>query len=397
MTALRERIRTPDTRVIALFAFLYALALTASSVDLSLTVQTGKQIIGSDLGGTGTYALIGLGAMVSARFGMAAIERFGPRRTFVGAAMICMASGALACYGAFLGAASIFYAGVLLAGLFIGVSNYCRLVVADLCPSVAGVATGSVLTAGIVGACVGPFLVNLVAAGPELAYRGYFVTMVIGVFSLITAMLVRPDFPAHGPTGHPRAKVAPGDERRLWIDGLLAGVSYFAMTVAMTGGPLYVGELALGDGTRALAVQLHLVAMYAPIFAVMYLTDRLGGPHAAAIPGVALGAVLLFTAAAAGAPETVLYTSMAGGGVLWAFAYSAMSVAIAGNTAGVVKPRARGIAEVMSPMGMILGAIASGFLFHTAGFNATYAGLGMVCLALIAGLAARAAKERSPT
>lgn len=64
------------------FAILYAISFSVASLDLSITVRSGQLLTHSNLGGTASYAMIGIGMIVGSRCGMSLINLIGLRKTY---------------------------------------------------------------------------------------------------------------------------------------------------------------------------------------------------------------------------------------------------------------------------------------------------------------------------
>lgn len=80
------------------FAILYAISFSVASLDLSITVRSGQLLTHSNLGGTASYAMIGIGMIVGSRCGMFLINYLGLRRTYALSALLCVASGLLSSF-----------------------------------------------------------------------------------------------------------------------------------------------------------------------------------------------------------------------------------------------------------------------------------------------------------
>lgn len=358
----------------ARFSLLYALALSVAGIDLSITVRSGQDLTGSALGGTFAYVMIALGSIVAARVGMALIHRIGLRTAFVLAGALCSISGVLTSLSTVYRIPLVFYLGLLLVGVFMGLANYHRIVVKDFSAHPSAWDTSIVLLSGIVGAVVGPFLATSLAPTVADFHRAYLVVAVIGLLTAGAALLLPRNVAVRDPA---RATYA-DDRSELRLGAIVGMVSYMAMTLVMTAVPLHAQSTGLAGSAIAGLSQAHMVAMYLPILFVP-MVIRWSSTRVVAFATLALGAVALPISG------NRLMSAMIIAGILWAFGYTAASNMVASSSYGQRVPAARGRAEMLPPLGMIIGSVLAGVLLDVASFAWVVGIAAAICLAGLGG------------
>jgi MFS family permease len=154
------------------------------------------------------------------------------------------------------------------------------------------------------------------------------------------------------------------------------------MLSMMTAGPIMGMTVGRSPAEAALAIQLHMVGMYAPGFFVARLMARVG-ERRIALAGAVIIAVAGFAAAASDALPVYLL-AMCAIGLGWNLAYGGGSALIAASYRTAERGRVQPVAEIL-----IIGAQVAGSL--TASAYTTAAGwrvLGLGCVALGAAVAA---------
>lgn len=392
---------------VARFALLYAISMSIAGIDLALTVRTGFHLTGSSLGGTASYVMIGAGTILGARFGGRLFQGLGVRNTFAVSGACCMISGILTACGSGLQVPALFYAGLLFVGVFIGLSNYHRLLVADFSPRPSAWDTGLVLFAGVIGAVAGPLLADSLAGGPEESFRAYIAVSALGLAAVAGSVILPGSTPPR--LGSPGAEAgaedpavslgeAPDDSDRLRAGAVIGFFSYLIMTVIMTVVPLQAQVDGMAGGGIAVLSQVHLTSMYLPILLASLLLSRLRPIAVSAVSfAVASGLLLLIHLGhdGGGTGFAALLQLMIVSGLLWAFAYTAGSTMVAGSAFGRAHPAARGRAEILPPLGLITGSVSGGFLLESADFHRVVLMTLVVCLVAAVGCAAVWLRPRS--
>lgn len=174
-----------------------------------------------------------------------------------------------------------------------------------------------------------------------------------------------------------------GDRSTLYLGGVLGFFSYVTMTLVMTAVPLEAQRQGLSSSEISGLSQLHMVAMYLPILVVPYFINQFSAQKVA-IWSLGLGglsavcAELLLKDEKANNLELAILMGIAG--VFWAFSFTAASNIVAVNQYGRTHLVARGRAESMPPLGMIIGSILAGALLGSVGFIWVVVFFGIVSL-----------------
>lgn len=363
------------------FGIAYALGLFVAGVDLSISVRAGENLTGSSLGGTAAYVLIALGTIIAARVGAPRLQTIGPKRTYFGAGIICVLSGIATSYAAYAHIAPLFYMGMFLVGIFMGLSNFHRLLVKDYSENANLWDTSLVLLSGVAGSILGPWAAGTIAPSIGEFHKAYQLVVVIGVLTLITSLML----PTHSKIrGKESSNPSAYDDRSaLYLGGVAGMLGYVVMTLMMTAVPLEAQKQSLSSHEIAQLTEMHMVTMYLPIIMVPPLLAKYSSRNieAWALCLGGFGALCVMV----GDPHigrTSLAVLMVIAGSLWAFSYTAASNTVAANHFGQANPSARGYVEMLPPIGMVLGAILAGVLLEHAGF--VYVVLAFVFISIMA-------------
>lgn len=318
-----------------------------------------------------TYVLIALGTIIAARLGMPLIKRLGPRMVYLIAGTTCILSGMATSFAMQKQQIWLFYGGILLVGIFMGLANFHRILVKDFAPQPSPWDTSLVLLSGVVGSIFGPWVAGIVAESPSDFYKAYRVVIGLGILvffaslalpQTIETMLART-------SKDDRSGDHSGDRSTLYLGGALGFFSYVTMTLLMTAVPLEAQRQGLSSSEISDLSQLHMVAMYLPILVVPYLINQFSAQKVA-IWSLGLGGLSAVCAELLLKDENNLELAilMVIAGVLWAFSFTAASNIVAVNQYGRTHLVARGRAESMPPLGMIIGSILAGALLGSVGF-----------------------------
>ncbi|OFQ49687.1 MFS transporter [Corynebacterium sp. HMSC076D02] len=351
------------------FSLLYALSLSVAGIDLTISVRSGQELTRTALGGTMTYVLIALGIIIAARLGMPLIKRLGPRMVYLIAGTTCILSGMATSFAMQKQQIWLFYGGILLVGIFMGLANFHRILVKDFAPQPSPWDTSLVLLSGVVGSIFGPWVAGIVAESPSDFYKAYRVVIGLGILVFFASLAL----PQTIETMLARTSKddRSGDRSTLYLGGVLGFFSYVTMTLLMTAIPLEAQRQGLSSSEISDLSQLHMVAMYLPILVVPYLINQFSAQKVA-IWSLGLGglsavcAELLLKDEKENNLELAILMVIAG--VLWAFSFTAASNIVAVNQYGRTHLVARGRAESMPPLGMIIGSILAGALLGSVGF-----------------------------
>ena len=161
------------------------------------------------------------------------------------------------------------------------------------------------------------------------------------------------------------------------------------MTSMMTAGPIAGMAMGHSEAQAALAVQLHMVGMFAPGFVVARWIGRVGERRIAA-----LGALLLAAAGAAAAASTQTWAFLAAMtlvGVGWNLASSGGSALVTAAYRPSERGRVQPVAELTTTTVQVVGSLSAGVLATVQGWH----GLGLAVVALSITAAAALTRRRS--
>jgi hypothetical protein len=304
----------------------------------------------------------------------AAFARLGRLGAYIVGAAIGVAGGLvclLACERASVGALCV---GAVLIGVGECHAQNYRFGVLLCVPEAAHpIAISWVLAGGVVGAVLGPeYAKHALQLGGLKPFSGIFLVcaaMFAANFGLLIGGrralrgLSRPRHTPQAPAAARRSLVAIFARPRAAAATAIAAIAYGVMVFLMAALPLAMAESGMGFSDSSLAVQLHMVAMFAPSFVTGHAVKRLGAP-----PLEGLGAILL---AAGGVVAHVARGRHRGGvpvfaasqcaiGLGWNLCFVAATATLAAQTRPLERARAQAVndAAVFTTSG-VLGLLAA--------------------------------------
>ena len=353
-------------RVVRHLAVAQAFAVAGSSVDLTLTGIVGSEIAPRPALATVPFSLLFVAAGLTTFLASRSIGRFGHRATFVVAGVVAAVGGTVSALAIARGSFGLFCLGTAIVGASNASVGYYRYLAADTNPEARARAVSTVLAGGLVAALAGPFVATAlrdVTATPYVA--SYLLVAVLGLGAALWNTRLRVPSSVPSPASEPGAPdpTAPRPYGVLWRQPVLllgtaaAVVAALTMLALMTAGPILGLAAGRTPGEAALAIQLHLVGMFAPGFLVPRVIGRLGERRVAALGcAVILGAGL---AAAGGASLPLYLTAMFAVGVGWNLAYSGGSAMIASSYRPSERGRVQPVAEALGIAAQVGGSFAA--------------------------------------
>lgn len=355
-------------RVVRHLAVAQAFAVAGSSVDLTLTGIVGTVIAPRPELATLPFSLLFVAAGLTTFVASRCIGRFGHRATFVVSGVVAAVGGTVSALAIAHESFGLFCVGTALVGASNATVGYYRYLAADTNPDARARAVSTVLAGGLLAALAGPFVATAVRDVTRTPYvASYLLVAVLGLGAAAWNSRLRlpaaptpaePGAPAVGPAGP-----APRPYGVLWRQPVLllgttaAVAAALTMLALMTAGPILGLSAGRTPGEAALAIQLHLVGMFAPGFLVPRVIGRLGEQRVAALGcAVILGAGL---AAAGGAALPLYLTAMFAVGVGWNLAYSGGSAMIASSYRPSERGRVQPVAEVLGIAAQVGGSFAA--------------------------------------
>jgi MFS family permease len=389
-----DRITSPTVRHLAVAQALY---VGSATVDLTVTGIVGQRMAPTPQLATVPFSIIFLAAGLST-FGISrAIGRFGHRATFTTFAAAAAASGCVSAVAVHSGDFWLFCIGTALIGVYAAGSGYYGYLAAESMPTARARAVATVLAGGLAAALVGPFLAT--------GLRNVTATPYVGSYALVAVLGVAAAAWNFRLVAPPKAAIAattsvPAERGRgfiaLWRQPtLIRGVG--AMTLAawtmmamMTAGPIVNHHVGHTEVQSALAIQLHLIGMYAPGFLVARAIGRLGERLIALLGAVLI--VLAGLAAAVGTSLPLYLTAMFIVGVGWNLACSGGTALVASSYRHLERGRVQPVAESLNISAGVMGSLVAAAFASPAGWR----WLGLICAALAAVTGAALAARRAP-
>ena len=377
-----------SARVVRHLAVAQAFFVAASSVDLTLTGIVGAHVAPTPALATLPFSLLFVAAGLTTFAASRAIGRFGHRVTFVASGLVAALGGTVSAVAIAHSSFGLFCLGTAVVGASNATAGYYRYLAADTHPDARARAVSTVLAGGLVAALAGPFLATAlrdVTRTPFVA--SYLLVAALGLGSAAWNSRLRLPAPAAENHAVGVATVAPRSYAELWRQPVLllgataAVVAALTMIALMTAGPILGLSAGRSPGQAALAIQLHLVGMFAPGFLVPRVIGRLGERRVAALGcAIILGAGL---AAAGGAALPLYLTAMFAVGVGWNLAYSGGSAMIASSYRPSERGRVQPVAEVLGIAAQVGGSFAAAGFTTEAGWQSL--GWATAAVALLVG------------
>ncbi|WP_284294745.1 MFS transporter [Luteimicrobium album] len=381
------------------------LAVLGTTVDLTLTGVVGARLAPTRVLATVPFSLIPVAAVVATFVWSRAIGRAGYRRAFAVAPAFAVAAGLVSARAVQLDLFWLFCVGTALVGVYQAGTGYYRYAAAESWPAARARAVSTVLAGGLVAALVGPFLATALAHTTATPYvASYLLVAAAGLAALAwNAFLPR------GLAGLGRAPAAvavpdaaTADVARptaaLWRQPVLLGgvgaasLAAFAMMSMMTAGPLAGTDMGHSADQAALAVQLHMVGMYAPGFVVARWIGRFGERRVALL-GTAV--IVVAGAAAAVSPSMPAFlVAMTAVGVGWNLAFSGGSAMVAASYRPAERGRVQPVAELVTTTAQVAGALSAGALATRSGWPALGLAVALASLAVGSALSRSGRRQR---
>ena len=279
-----------------------AAAQALAGANASVIYATGA-IVGATLSPNRALATLPISVFV---VGMAAgtlpsgylSRRFGRRAAFIAGAGCGVAAGLLGALALLLGSLKLYCLATFMGGLYAAVIQSFRFAAADgASAALRPKALSWVMAGGVFSGVLGPQLVTWTMNiwQPYLFVASYLAQA--GVALVAMAVLAGVELPrpaeAELAAGRPLGTIV--RQRRFLAAAVCGVVAYTLMNLVMTAAPLAMHMCGLALSASNLAIQWHVVAMYAPSFFTGALIARFGAPRV-----VACGFVLTVAAALVG-------------------------------------------------------------------------------------------------
>ena len=352
-----------------------AAAQALAGANASVVYATGA-IIGSTLAPVPAMATMPISVfvvgMALATLPMGIVARTRGRRTAFLLGGGCGVVAGLVGAGALLwGSFPLFCLAALFAGFYGAVVQSFRFAAADgASPAFRPKAVSWVMAGGVFAGVLGPQLVtgtmNLWL--PHLFVISYLAQAGVAVVAMIVLAGVRlpPLTRAEVAQGRPLGAIV--RQPRFVVAVVCGVVSYMLMNLVMTSAPLAMRMCGLPISSSNMAIEWHVIAMYAPSFFTGSLIARFGAPRVAAT-----GLVLLLGTAACGLTGTTTAHFVAGLvllGLGWNFGFVGASALVLEAHRPEERNRVQSFNDFLVFGTMAVGSFASGGLLTSFGWDA---------------------------
>jgi MFS family permease len=375
---------TTSRRDIFLLACCQALLLTNASGLISM-----NGLVGFSLAQTKTLATFGattyvLGSALATMPMSLWMARVGRRAGFMTGALINVAGCGVAAAALAWQSFALFCVATGIIGVYNAVGLQYRFAAAEVAaPADRAKAISLVLAGGVVGGLLGPQTARLGRDWLATPFQGSF--LVLAAFALVALAVqsrVRVPAPSHEErSGRGRSLRVIARQPEFVVAVLAGALGYGLMNLLMTATPIAMSFCGHPFSAAALAIEWHVVAMYAPGFVTGSLIRRFGTLRII-LAGVALTA-LATVIALDGISVAHFVAALALVGIGWNFMYTGGTTLLTETYAPSERSRTQGLNDLVVFATMGVSSLASGALVTTSGWE-TMNRAALPVLALIA-------------
>jgi MFS family permease len=371
---LRPAVGLPATTY--LLSLAQAVNLTCAVIAVTVAAVVGAQLAATPALGTVPYGAQFASVMLCTYPASMLMRRWGRRRVFSGAALVLVAAGAIG----FLAIEQASFTGLVithvLLGVYIACANFYRFAAVDPLPApLKARAMSLVVAGGVLAALLGPFIASALrsVSGFALFAWCYGVFMVLGLATLAIMACWRPPVVAAESASVPAAMAHEGRERtparlvRLAI--FCAAGAYFVMNLLMVQASLVLKDIC-SFAQASQAIQVHVLAMFAPSFFTGSLIARWGLQRV-----LVLGCALLCVALGCGLVPLRYESAWAALfflGLGWNLAYVGGGTLLAQSVSEGSRHRWQGINDTVIAASATLGAFLPAPMLAVLGWRATH-------------------------
>ncbi|MBP2238849.1 MFS family permease [Sinorhizobium kostiense] len=341
----------------------------------SAVVYSTGAIVGNTLAPTPALATMPIsmfvvGMALSTLPAGAIAQRYGRRTAFLVGTSCGVLVGILAAIAVVIGSFWLYCAATLFGGVYAAVVLSFRFAAADCVPAERRPrALSLVMAGGVLAGVIGPQLVNhtMYLWMPYMFAASYLAQAAVAALSALLLIGVRLPTPTkvEAAGGRPLGVIA---RQPRFITAVICGVvSYLLMNFLMTAAPLAMQLCGLSQESSNLAIQWHVVAMYAPSFFTGRLITRFGAPRV-----VMTGLVLTGISAAVGLTGVDVahfWITLIVLGVGWNFGFLGASALVLECHRPEEKARVQSLNDFAVFGMMTLGSFLSGGLLTAYGWN----------------------------
>lgn len=309
-------------------------------------------------------------------------QRYGRRTAFLVGTSCGVLVGLLAAIAVVVGSFWLYCAATLFGGAYAAVVLSFRFAAADCVPAERRPrALSLVMAGGVLAGVIGPQLVNhtMYLWMPHMFAASYLAQAAVAALSALLLVGVRLPTPTKVEAAGGRSLGVIARQPR-FITAVICGVvSYLLMNFLMTAAPLAMQLCGLSQESSNLAIQWHVVAMYAPSFFTGRLITRFGAPRI-----VMMGLLLTGISASiglTGVDVAHFWITLIVLGVGWNFGFLGASALVLECHRPEEKARVQSLNDFAVFGTMTFGSFLSGGLLTAYGWN-TILSLSFIPLAL---------------
>lgn len=321
-------------------------------------------------------------------------QRRGRRAAFLIGTGIGVLGGLVAALALVLGAFWLFCAATFLGGAYAAVVLSFRFAAADCAPPERRArALSAVMAGGVFAGVIGPQLVTFTMYVwlPYMFVATYLAQAAVAAISAFVLLGVRLPMPSAAEVagGRPLGLIA---RQPRFITAVICGVvSYLLMNFLMTAAPLAMRMCGLSQDSSNLAIQWHVIAMYAPSFFTGKLIAQFGAPRV-----VATGFALTAASAVVGLTGVDVghfWLTLILLGLGWNFGFVGASALVLECHRPEEKARVQSLNDFVVFGTMVIGSFLSGSLLTAYGWSTilelSFAPLAVALAALVFAAASR--------
>ncbi len=376
--------------------------MTGAAIQITISGLVGHLLADDKSLATFPNTAYVLGTLVSTMPASMLMRRVGRRRGFQLGALMGLGSAMLAVYAIYERSFWLFCFALMFAGTYQAFAQYYRFAAADTASDeFRPKAISWVLLGGLVAAVAGPQIVIYTKdiLAPVMFAGAFAASAIVAFFGVLVATLIDiPKAPATSPQGEPPRPLRVILGQRKLKTAIFSGmVSYGSMSFVMTATPLAMVACNHSIESAALAIQWHVLAMFAPSFFTGNLIARFGRE-----PIIFIGLLLLGCAGLVAVSGLALWQfnlAMILLGLGWNFGYIGSSTLVTDCHRPEERNKVQAVNEFMV-FGLVAAAsFSSGKLLNTAGWETltiSYLPLVAVAAGLVLMLAIREKTMENP-
>lgn len=313
-----------------------------------------------------------LGSMFTANPLSSFMQRHGRRAGFIVGAAGGALGGALGAYALYVASFPLFLFASFLTGIYMSAQGFYRFAAADAASETfKPKAISYVMAGGLLGAIIGPQLVNVTAQSMVVPFLGTYLAVIglniVGAFLFLLLDVPKPPAAAEGaPFGRTRRELLKTPVIAVAI--ICAVVAYALMNLVMTSTPLAVVGCGYSVTDASNIVSAHVLAMFVPSFFTGHLIARFGVRRI-----VSLGLLILAVAgvvAIAGTDIQNFYLALVLLGVGWNFGFIGATTMLTRAHSPEERGRVQGMNDMIVFGCVTLASVASGGLMNCSGGDA---------------------------